>query len=125
MVISTFEFHNTSLDLQSCMRARHFSFSPLKKHRNASPPSQLKDTTHWNPFAVGSTRAKFTRGNMVSTLRGKATNIASRSSHAQSIPGLTRTDEVADSNGCLEASYMITENLRVLPQFLLFIDSTL
>jgi hypothetical protein len=38
---------------------------------------------------------------------------------------VTRTDEVAGSNGCLKASYMITENLRVLPQFLLFIDSTL
>jgi hypothetical protein len=42
----------------------------------------------------GSTRAKFApvfvlpRGNMVSTLRGKTTNIASRGSRAQSIPGL-------------------------------------
>jgi hypothetical protein len=63
-----------------------------------------KSTAHWNPFAAGqkplrfgSTRAKFARGNvrsaargnMVSILLGKATNIASRGSHAQSIPGLT------------------------------------
>jgi hypothetical protein len=45
----------------------------------------------------GWTRAKFARGivrcaarwNVVSTLRGKANNIASRGSRAQSIPGLT------------------------------------
>jgi hypothetical protein len=30
------------------------------------------------------------RGNMVSTLRGKSTNIASRGSHAQSIRGFNR-----------------------------------
>jgi hypothetical protein len=41
------------------------------------------------PLRFGSTRAKLARGNMVSTLRGKATNIASRGSCAQSIPGLT------------------------------------
>jgi hypothetical protein len=47
------------------------------------------------PLRFGSTRAKFARGsvryaargNMVSTLRGKATSIASRGSRAQSIPG--------------------------------------
>jgi hypothetical protein len=48
------------------------------------------------PLRFGSTRAKLARGsvrsaargNMVSTLRGKVTNIASRGSPAQSIPGL-------------------------------------
>jgi hypothetical protein len=48
------------------------------------------------PFRFGWTRAKFVRGsvrfaargNMVLTLRGKATNIASRGSRAQSILGL-------------------------------------
>jgi hypothetical protein len=48
------------------------------------------------PFRFGSTRAKFARGSvrsaardkMVATLRGKATNLASRGSRAQSIPGL-------------------------------------
>jgi hypothetical protein len=47
------------------------------------------------PLRFGSRRAKFARasvrsaahGNMVSTLRGKAMNIASRGSGAQSIPG--------------------------------------
>jgi hypothetical protein len=47
------------------------------------------------PLRFGSTRAKFprgslrsaARGNMVSTLRGKATNIASRGNRTQSIPG--------------------------------------
>jgi hypothetical protein len=49
------------------------------------------------PLRFGSTRGKFARGsvlsaarsNMVSTLRGKATNIASRGSRAQSIPSFT------------------------------------
>jgi hypothetical protein len=49
-----------------------------------------------NPLQFGSTRAKFASGsarpaalgNMISTLRCKATNIASRGSRAQSIPGL-------------------------------------
>jgi hypothetical protein len=47
------------------------------------------------PLRFGSTSVKFARGsvrsaargNMVSTLQGKATNIASRGSRAQSIPG--------------------------------------
>jgi hypothetical protein len=39
------------------------------------------------PLRFGSTRSKFTRGNMVSTLRGKTTNIAWRGSRAQSIHG--------------------------------------
>jgi hypothetical protein len=38
------------------------------------------------PLRFGSTCSKFARGNMVSTLRGKVTNIASRGSRAQSIP---------------------------------------
>jgi hypothetical protein len=37
----------------------------------------------------GSTRAKFSGGNMVSTLRGKATNFDSRGSRAHLIPGLS------------------------------------
>jgi hypothetical protein len=40
------------------------------------------------PLRFGSTRAKFTRGNIVSTLRGKAINIASCGNHTQSILGL-------------------------------------
>jgi hypothetical protein len=39
------------------------------------------------PLRFGSTRAEFARGNMVSTLRGKATNIVSSGGRAQSIPG--------------------------------------
>jgi hypothetical protein len=39
------------------------------------------------PLRFGSTRAKFVRGNMVSILRGKAMNTASRGSREQSIPG--------------------------------------
>jgi hypothetical protein len=40
-----------------------------------------------------------TRGNMVSTLRGKATNIASRGSRAKLIPGF-RSDLPAGSTFC-------------------------
>jgi hypothetical protein len=67
-------------------------------------PSQLKEHSTLKylcrgtkkPLRFGSTRAKFARGsirsaalgNKVSTLRGKATNIASSGSRKQSIPGL-------------------------------------
>jgi hypothetical protein len=52
------------------------------------------------PLRFGSTRAKLARGsvrsaasgNMVSTLRGKATNTVSRGSRAQSIPGFTTSE---------------------------------
>jgi hypothetical protein len=74
-----------------------------KKHRNATRPSQLKehstlkslsrgtknrsDLVRHAPGSRGSVRSA-SRGNMVSTLRGKATNTASRGSRAQSIHGL-------------------------------------
>jgi hypothetical protein len=50
------------------------------------------------PLRFGSTRAKFTRGNMVSTLRGKAMNIASRGSRTQSISGFRHSMAIISEN---------------------------
>jgi hypothetical protein len=68
--------HNNATKTVSTERAQHTEI-PLPRDKE-----QLR---------FGSTRAKFARGKMVSTLRGKATNIASRGSRAQSIPGFMRT----------------------------------
>jgi hypothetical protein len=76
---------------------RHKTVSTERAQHTEIPLPRDKE-----PLRSGSTRAKFARGsvrsaargNMVSTLRGKATNIASRGSRAQSIPGLRSTAAV-------------------------------
>jgi hypothetical protein len=65
---------------------RHKTVSTERAQHTEIPLPRDKE-----PLRFGSTRAKFARGNMVSTLRGKATNIASRGSRAQSIPGFKGT----------------------------------
>jgi hypothetical protein len=68
------------------------------------------------PLRFGSTRAKFARGNMVSILRGKATNIASRGSRSQSIHGLRKTYSNVEpqfSNGFF-ASFVVDTIIRLL-----------
>jgi hypothetical protein len=73
---------------------RHKTISTERTQHTEIPLPRDKE-----PLRFGSRRAKFVRGsircaarrNMVSTLQGKTTNIASRGSRAQSIPGFTRT----------------------------------
>jgi hypothetical protein len=71
---------------------RHKTFLTERAQHTEIPLPREKEplrfgSTHAN-LARGSIRSA-ARGNMVLTLRGKATNIASRGSRAQSILGLT------------------------------------
>jgi hypothetical protein len=61
---------------------RHKTVSTERAQHTEIPLPRDKE-----PLRFGSTRAKFARGDMESTLRGKATNTASRGSRVQSIPG--------------------------------------
>jgi hypothetical protein len=74
----------------SSIEARQPRAAVDRRHKNASTEraqhTEIPLPRDKEPLRFGSTRAKFARGNMVSTLRGKTTNIVSRGSLAHSIP---------------------------------------
>jgi hypothetical protein len=90
----------------STLFLRHKTVSTERTQHTVIPLPRDKE-----PLRFGSTRGKFVRGNMVSTLRGRTTNIASRGSRARSIPRLKK--HVMKTYGAMEAELHAFLNLSI------------
>jgi hypothetical protein len=85
--------HRSAADACGCRSTLFLSHKAISTER--SQHTEIRSPRDKELLRFGATRAKFARVNvrsaprcnMISTLRGKATNIASRDSRAPSIPG--------------------------------------